>query len=114
MVALQCVPNDRESGLAVLGAGRVRRIDPRMSQRHLMSIAPLRETDIRAAAVRLGDNRVNKLVTGRFGFALRVQSIAPIPLGRFPVGVDGDGFGEPGSGRVKMIAAIVWFGSVRC
>src|SRR5882757_7449989 len=79
-----------------------------MAQLNFMPLRPLRQPDVSAAAVGLGDNRIDELVTRFIRLALRVQGVTPIAICRFGIWVDRDRFCEPNSGRIKVIVAKLW------
>ena len=74
-----------------------------MSELHVVSLRPLRQTYVGPPVVWRGDDRVDEFVAGFIGFAGRVKRVAPIPISRLAIRIDRDRFSEPDAGDFEMI-----------
>src|ERR1700758_3890710 len=70
-----------------------------------MSLSPLREPDIRCAAVRLGDDGIDKFVARVVCFSLGIQSVAPITIRSFAICIDSNRFRKPYARSIERVAA---------
>src|SRR6185436_5786485 len=84
-----------------------------MAQRDIVALTPLREAHIGPTSIGFGDDGVNKLITRVDRFALSIESVSPVSMGRLAVRIDGHSFSEPTTGGVEMLSAKLLVGGVK-